>query len=511
MEWYVSNEGSEPLGPLATDLVARGILAGKVPVTSLVCAVGDSRWMPLAAVPEFGEALREVAPPPDATPPPPPLPPPDTVQGASWWVRYPNQQAMGPYPGAAVLERLQSGVLLPTVEVCRVGDSAWTPAAQELGFAAAVAARVPRPDRGPDVSSWASVKQPSVVAATADPPVGVPPTIDVVVLTLCFLGALLVGLATVSVVPFGPPMVAALVYADAWIAGVRRRPEDRSLANMSPLGWAMAVVLGCGIALPFYALVRRKYKTRPGNPVLKALVYAGATGTVAVILALVLWVAGVPVPWKQPTGEQSENPASIALQSIPAGTASMSASRLLMTCPPKSWSDLRAEAKASWTEEQKYRWTRRECGDLEVGYKFFPAGQHTEEHFVLILSYPHRGKRAAAVMKEAVDALFPHLGQPSMSVGACEPAQQAKAEVAQLGPSALNEFVSIISEQGGYRGAVFQEQGVRINVTPGSGARDTRRPNRVSITFSDNDRPELTIYPPIPWDATAPCKLQSSL
>jgi hypothetical protein len=138
MQWYVSNEGSEPLGPLATDLVERGILAGKVPVTSLVCAVGDSRWMPLAAVPEFAEALREVAPPPDATPPPPPLPPPDTVQGASWWVRYPNQQAMGPYPGAAVLERLQSGVLLPTVEVCRVGDSAWTPAAQELGFAAAV-------------------------------------------------------------------------------------------------------------------------------------------------------------------------------------------------------------------------------------------------------------------------------------------------------------------------------------------------------------------------------------
>jgi hypothetical protein len=317
MQWYVSNEGSEPLGPLATDLVERGILAGKVPVTSLVCAVGDSRWMPLAAVPEFAEALREVAPPPDATPPPPPLPPPDTVQGASWWVRYPNQQAMGPYPGAAVLERLQSGVLLPTVEVCRVGDSAWTPAAQELGFAAAVAARVPRPDRGPDVSSWASVKQPSVVAATADPPVGVPPTIDVVVLTLCFLGALLVGLATVSVVPFGPPMVAALVYADAWIAGVRRRPEDRSLANMSPLGWAMAVVLGCGIALPFYALVRRKYRTRPGNPVLKVMVFIVALVPVCLLAALALWIV-LPSGW-QNGWATSTNPVSVALDPQAAG------------------------------------------------------------------------------------------------------------------------------------------------------------------------------------------------
>lgn len=71
MNWYLSNEGGEPLGPLEGELIERGILAGRVPPDSLVCPVGSKKWKPLDAVPAFAAALRKVAPPPQ---PPPPAP-----------------------------------------------------------------------------------------------------------------------------------------------------------------------------------------------------------------------------------------------------------------------------------------------------------------------------------------------------------------------------------------------------------------------------------------------------
>src|SRR5258707_1190292 len=69
-DWYVIAEDGEPVGPVETELVVRGISAGKIPLGSKVCAVSETTWMSLSAVPEFAAAIRAVAP-----PPPPPTQP----------------------------------------------------------------------------------------------------------------------------------------------------------------------------------------------------------------------------------------------------------------------------------------------------------------------------------------------------------------------------------------------------------------------------------------------------
>lgn len=60
-EWYVCTRGGEPVGPVSTDLIARGIVAGKVPRTALVARVGDSVWQRAMRVPEITTALEVAA------------------------------------------------------------------------------------------------------------------------------------------------------------------------------------------------------------------------------------------------------------------------------------------------------------------------------------------------------------------------------------------------------------------------------------------------------------------
>lgn len=57
--WYVTRKGGAVIGPVETALVERGILAGKVPVDSEVCEVGDDYWSPLEAVDTFRAAIDE--------------------------------------------------------------------------------------------------------------------------------------------------------------------------------------------------------------------------------------------------------------------------------------------------------------------------------------------------------------------------------------------------------------------------------------------------------------------
>ena len=55
-QWYLA-VGERSLGPISTDLVARGIRSGKVPVTAWVCQVGDNSWSALSSFNEFQEAV----------------------------------------------------------------------------------------------------------------------------------------------------------------------------------------------------------------------------------------------------------------------------------------------------------------------------------------------------------------------------------------------------------------------------------------------------------------------
>jgi hypothetical protein len=66
--WYVSADGADPIGPFEDELIERGVRAGKIPLDARVCPVGGSEWLALTATPQFGAAIKDVAPPP---PPPP--------------------------------------------------------------------------------------------------------------------------------------------------------------------------------------------------------------------------------------------------------------------------------------------------------------------------------------------------------------------------------------------------------------------------------------------------------
>jgi hypothetical protein len=57
--WWVTQRGREPVGPVETELVVRGIAAEKVPGDALVCPVGGKSWQPLDAVPRFAQALAQ--------------------------------------------------------------------------------------------------------------------------------------------------------------------------------------------------------------------------------------------------------------------------------------------------------------------------------------------------------------------------------------------------------------------------------------------------------------------
>ena len=44
VDWYVWAEGGDLVGPVSDELLSRGILAGKVPVTAKISQVGTSNW-----------------------------------------------------------------------------------------------------------------------------------------------------------------------------------------------------------------------------------------------------------------------------------------------------------------------------------------------------------------------------------------------------------------------------------------------------------------------------------
>jgi hypothetical protein len=67
-QWYVRADG-DPVGPLSTDLVVRGIQAGRVPAHAAVMDSADGAWRPIATVPAFAAALQGGAPAPQAQPP----------------------------------------------------------------------------------------------------------------------------------------------------------------------------------------------------------------------------------------------------------------------------------------------------------------------------------------------------------------------------------------------------------------------------------------------------------
>lgn len=59
-EWYVYQKGNDPLGPLATDQIARSIFEGKIAADALVAVPGASSWQKAKEIPEVQASLREL-------------------------------------------------------------------------------------------------------------------------------------------------------------------------------------------------------------------------------------------------------------------------------------------------------------------------------------------------------------------------------------------------------------------------------------------------------------------
>lgn len=57
MDWWVTKTDRNPLGPVSTELLLRGIGAGKVPEDALVCEVGGTSWKPIQQIEVFAAAL----------------------------------------------------------------------------------------------------------------------------------------------------------------------------------------------------------------------------------------------------------------------------------------------------------------------------------------------------------------------------------------------------------------------------------------------------------------------
>ena len=59
MDWWLTQMGRIPIGPVSTELLLKGIRAGEVPNDVLVCEVGGRQWRKVTDIAPFGTAFAE--------------------------------------------------------------------------------------------------------------------------------------------------------------------------------------------------------------------------------------------------------------------------------------------------------------------------------------------------------------------------------------------------------------------------------------------------------------------
>jgi hypothetical protein len=62
VQWWFASQGTSE-GPLSTEQIEARIASGQVPLNSLVCQVGETRWKPISDVPEFAAKFPPRSPP----------------------------------------------------------------------------------------------------------------------------------------------------------------------------------------------------------------------------------------------------------------------------------------------------------------------------------------------------------------------------------------------------------------------------------------------------------------
>ena len=108
-----------------------------------------------------------------------------------------------------------------------------------------------------------------------------------------------IGISSVAITAFGGPFLALmgiLVFADAWVAGIFKKPDSKGFFNISPMAWGVATHLLLVIALPLYLIFRNKIKTKKGSTALfiMVLVFGVLALMVAALQVLVMLKGSSP-------------------------------------------------------------------------------------------------------------------------------------------------------------------------------------------------------------------------
>ena len=116
--WHVWVEGSEPIGPVSVDQIARGIRAGKVPSHALVKRDADVFWTDMLDVAEVVEALKSTS--HDDEPPPPSASPALFVRHFMVWVE--GSDPVGPVSADQIARGIRAGKVPSHASIQKVGD-----------------------------------------------------------------------------------------------------------------------------------------------------------------------------------------------------------------------------------------------------------------------------------------------------------------------------------------------------------------------------------------------------
>jgi hypothetical protein len=116
--WHVYVEGSEPVGPVTADQIARGVRAGKVPSHACVRHSTDLFWSDLLDVPEIVAALKAVS--TASEPPPPSASPALAVRQYHVWVE--GSDPVGPVSADQIARGIRAGKVPSHASIQRVGE-----------------------------------------------------------------------------------------------------------------------------------------------------------------------------------------------------------------------------------------------------------------------------------------------------------------------------------------------------------------------------------------------------
>lgn len=116
--WFVCVDGSDVIGPVSADQLARGVRAGKVPSHARVRHESDTFWSDLLDVPDVVAALKAVS--RESEPPPPPGNPALQLKQFFVWVE--GVDPIGPVSANQIARGIRAGKVPVDASVQRKGD-----------------------------------------------------------------------------------------------------------------------------------------------------------------------------------------------------------------------------------------------------------------------------------------------------------------------------------------------------------------------------------------------------